>query len=50
MGDTKTSTMQAVVGLLENAFVKAILPGFDRQVGVSEKRGGAPERTRLARE
>ena len=33
LGNTQTSTWQAVVGILRNAFVKAILPGFDRQVG-----------------
>jgi hypothetical protein len=33
LGSTQTSTWQAVVGVLQNAFIKAILPGFDRQVG-----------------
>jgi hypothetical protein len=32
LGDTQTSTIQAIVGLLRNAFVKAILPGFDQQL------------------
>ena len=32
LGNTQTSTMQAIVGLLRNAFVKAILPGFEREV------------------
>jgi hypothetical protein len=27
-----TSTLQAIVGLIQNAFFKAILPGFDRDV------------------
>ena len=30
--DPKASTWQVVVNLLENAFIKAILPGFERQV------------------
>lgn len=30
--DPKASTWQVVVKLLENAFIKAILPGFERQV------------------
>jgi uncharacterized protein DUF748 len=29
----KTSTMEAVLGLIQNAFFKAILPGFERSVG-----------------
>jgi hypothetical protein len=33
LGSTQTSTWQAVVGVLQNAFIKAVLPGFDRQVG-----------------
>jgi hypothetical protein len=33
LGSTQTSTWQAVMGVLQNAFIKAILPGFDRQVG-----------------
>ena len=33
LGSTQTSTWQAVVGVLQNAFLKAVLPGFDRQVG-----------------
>jgi hypothetical protein len=32
LGNTQTSTIQAAVGLLRNAFVKAILPGFDREI------------------
>jgi hypothetical protein len=33
VGDAKSSFVEVLGGLLENAFVKAILPGFDRQVG-----------------
>jgi hypothetical protein len=33
VGDTGTDVFSVLGGLLENAFVKAILPGFDRQVG-----------------
>lgn len=29
--DPETSTWQAIVNLLRNAFVEAILPGFDGQ-------------------
>ena len=29
----KSSTLEIVFGLVENAFIKAILPGFDQQVG-----------------
>jgi hypothetical protein len=28
-----SSTLQAVLRLVENGFFKAILPGFDRQIG-----------------
>ena len=28
----QTSTFQAIVNLIQNAFIKAILPGFDREV------------------
>jgi uncharacterized protein involved in outer membrane biogenesis len=38
--NTQASTWQAVVGLLRNAFVKAILPGFDREVA-GPRSGGA---------
>ncbi len=30
----RSSTLQIVGGLIENAFIKAILPGFDQQIGV----------------
>ena len=29
----KSSTLQAIIKLIQNAFIKAILPGFDRDVG-----------------
>src|SRR6185369_6082377 len=32
VGGAHTSTWDVFVGLLENAFVKAILPGFDREI------------------
>jgi hypothetical protein len=31
----KTSTLQALVGLVQNAFIKAILPGFEREAAQS---------------
>lgn len=33
VGNAQTSTFQVLGKLLENAFIRAILPGFDRQVG-----------------
>ena len=33
VGDAQTSTFQVLGKLLENAFIRAILPGFDREVG-----------------
>ncbi|MBY0274453.1 DUF748 domain-containing protein [Candidatus Binatia bacterium] len=33
--DPKTSTWEIVVGLIQNAFVRAILPGLDRETGRS---------------
>jgi hypothetical protein len=33
VGDTGTNFFEVLGGLLENAFIEAILPGFDRQVG-----------------
>jgi hypothetical protein len=32
-GDVKAGTLEAVVGLVQNAFFKAILPGFEGQLG-----------------
>jgi hypothetical protein len=29
----QTTTWEAVLGILENAFIRAILPGFEREVG-----------------
>ena len=37
VGNTKTSFWATLGGLLENAFVRAILPGFDREVGPFRK-------------
>jgi hypothetical protein len=36
VGDTKTDTLHAVLRLVENAFFKAILPGFLRQAKATE--------------
>jgi len=33
LDDPHTSTWQIIVRLIQNAFFKAILPGFDREVG-----------------
>lgn len=32
IGDTKTNTWQVIVRLIQNAFFKAILPGFEQEV------------------
>jgi hypothetical protein len=32
-GDVKAGTLEAVIGLVQNAFFKAILPGFEGQLG-----------------
>jgi hypothetical protein len=48
VGNARTSTLQAIGGLVQNAFFKAILPGFERQTaGVGGKRRGkaAEEKT-----
>ena len=37
LDNPNTSTWQAFVQFLRNAFIKAILPGFDRQVGQPAK-------------
>jgi hypothetical protein len=37
VGDTKTNSLHAVLRLVENAFFKAILPGFERQRLAGEK-------------
>jgi hypothetical protein len=38
LDNPNTSTLQAIVGLIQNAFFKAILPGFDRDVRESGRR------------
>ena len=38
VGNAKSSLWEVLGGLLENAFIKAILPGFDRQVGPLPKK------------
>jgi len=40
----KTSTWQALAGLVRNAFIRAILPGLEREVG-RPKREAPPDRT-----
>ena len=37
VGDPDSSFFAVLGGLLENAFIKAILPGFDQQVGTRER-------------
>jgi hypothetical protein len=32
VGDPKTSTWEAIIRLIQNAFFQAILPGFDREL------------------
>ncbi len=41
LDNPKTSTFQAIVKLIQNAFIKAILPGFDREVRQSGQSGGS---------
>ena len=36
--DTKANTIEVVIKLLQNAFFKAILPGFDEQVRLAGRR------------
>jgi hypothetical protein len=38
LDDPQASTWQVVVTLIQNAFFKAILPGFEREVGRGERR------------
>jgi hypothetical protein len=38
VGNTRSNVFQVLGGLIENAFVRAILPGFDRQVGTLKPR------------
>ena len=47
LGNARTSTLQAVGGLIQNAFFKAILPGFERQLTA---RGGGAGRWRKERD
>jgi hypothetical protein len=37
VADTKTNTWEVLRKLIQNAFFKAILPGFDREVGTSHR-------------
>ncbi|MBP7149397.1 MAG: DUF748 domain-containing protein [Acidobacteria bacterium] len=40
VADPHASTFQVIVGLIQNAFFDAILPGFERQAGTVLKAGG----------
>jgi hypothetical protein len=40
----ESSTWQIIVGLIQNAFFKAILPSFESQVRVTSRRGGSSAR------
>lgn len=37
IGSPKTSTLQIIINLIQNAFIKSILPGFEKEVGQSQK-------------
>lgn len=37
LDNPRTNTWQALVGLVQNAFIKAILPGFEREAARSER-------------
>jgi hypothetical protein len=39
LDDPKGSNVQAILKLIQNAFFKAILPGFDREVRGASRRG-----------
>jgi hypothetical protein len=39
LDNPQTSTLQAILKLIQNAFFKAILPGFDREVRGASRRG-----------
>ena len=39
VGDPKSNTWQVIVRLIQNAFFRAILPGFDRELGMKKKPG-----------
>jgi hypothetical protein len=38
LSNPETSTWETIVGLIQNAFFKAILPGFEREAGVPRKK------------
>jgi len=38
VGDPESNTWEVVVRLIQNAFFRAILPGFDRELGVKKKK------------
>ena len=44
LDNPQTSTVQAIIKLIQNAFIKAILPGFDREVRQSGRERVAPRR------
>jgi hypothetical protein len=37
LSNPQTSTWETVLGLVQNAFFKAILPGFEREAGADRK-------------
>jgi len=39
LDNPQTSTVQAIIKLVQNAFIKAILPGFDREIRESRRSG-----------
>jgi len=38
VGDPESNTWEVVVRLIQNAFFRAILPGFDRELSVKKKK------------
>jgi Domain of Unknown Function (DUF748) len=48
VGDPKTSTWEAIIRLIQNAFSQAILPGFDRELERLSHDGARRRRTKSA--
>src|SRR5262249_16232492 len=48
IGSTQTHTSEVIAGLLRNAFIKAILPGFQHELQLGAK--GKPKKTRPPKE
>lgn len=38
LSNPESSTWETIIGLIQNAFFKAILPGFEREAGRNPKR------------